>query len=35
VVATLHKELKQDGQVDLLPDAVRVLKKMHEEQGTS
>jgi predicted ATPase len=32
VVATLHKELKQEGQADLLPDAVRVLKKMHDEQ---
>ena len=32
VVAALHEELKREGQADLLPDAVRVLKKMHDER---
>jgi len=32
VVAAMHNELKQQGQADLLPDAVRMLKKLQDEQ---
>jgi predicted ATPase len=32
VVAAMHNELKQQGQADLLPDAVCVLKQLQDEQ---
>lgn len=35
VVASLHEELKRDGQTALLPDAVRVLKQMRDERDAA